>query len=649
MEIQWVTDKNGNDFYPVTHQKAVIVDGSKTLDKKLTELESDISNKANPSSIPTNVSQLTNDSNYQTEAQVKSTVSNEVAKIVADAPENYDTLKEISDWISGHENDASAMNSAIKDNKNAITTLQTEKANKTEIPTELPANGGNSATVNGHTVKSDVPENAVFTDTNTVTNIGTDSNNYTNGNILIQGSGATSITKSGNTITISSTDNNTWRGIQDNLSSASATDSLSANQGKILNETKMPHKTITTATDLNTLTDTCIYHIKATANTNSPSDGSGTLYVDYKVGTPYQIFVCDGSTIKAYKRWRSKGVWSSWVELQLTDTVYDDTEVKESISAQSTEITEIKMLGWSVPKECPVQNEVNGNQFVQKVGRVDLGSLGWRYDGANYGRFISDNLKGAKTPSSNDVIANIFLQGYQVVTTNNLLSVATNYLVAYSSGNVISIRNTSYTNPTEFKNAMQGQYLYYELATPITTTIDGNEIGETVSDVRKETIVNLLSPTLETTTQNGVTCTNNGDGTYTLKGTASAGANFFLRGSYGGHTPIINKVGRFKLTPLTRTYVNLRVQLYHNVTALTVTDNIVTVTQDTLITLVNVQTVEGVTYNNEIIKPMLTTNLSATYDDFVPYTGDSGSLNGDVAELRENFDNLVELGEDITD
>lgn len=39
------------------------------------------------------------------------------------------------------------------------------KANKTEIPTELPANGGNSATVNGHTVKSDVPENAVFTDT----------------------------------------------------------------------------------------------------------------------------------------------------------------------------------------------------------------------------------------------------------------------------------------------------------------------------------------------------------------------------------------------------------------------------------------------------------------------------------------------------
>lgn len=410
------------------------------------------------------------------------------------------------------------------------------------------------------------------------------------------------------------------------------------------------------------------------------TDSANRSSVVYQTGIVYKNSRTDFSGIKKYERVYAQGQWSSWEDtnsfrdedktnldnlvLQIgnhyvkkdvpenavfTDTVYDDTEVKESISAQSTEITDIKMLGWSVPKECPVQNEVNGNQFVKKVGRVDLGSLYWRYDGGKYGGFISDNLKGAKTPSSNDVIANIFLQGYQVVTTNNLLSVATNYLVAYSSGNVISIRNTSYTNPTEFKKAIQGQYLYYELATPITTTIDGNEIGEAISDVRKETTVNLLNPTLGTTTVNGVTCTNNGDGTYTLNGTASAGANFFLQGSYGGHTPIINKVGHFKLTPLTRTYVNLRVQLYHNVTALTVTDNIVTVTQDTLITLFNVQTVEGVTYNNEIIKPMLTTNLSATYDDFVPYTGDTGSLNGDVADLRENVDNLVELGEDITD
>ena len=134
--------------------------------------------------VPSKVSELTNDSNYQTAEQVSSTVTTEIAKVVADAPEDFDTLKEMSDWIAGHEDDASAMNSAISDNKTAIASLQTDKADKseipttvaelsdsadyakkTDIPTTLPANGGNADTVNNHTVKSDVPENAVFTDT----------------------------------------------------------------------------------------------------------------------------------------------------------------------------------------------------------------------------------------------------------------------------------------------------------------------------------------------------------------------------------------------------------------------------------------------------------------------------------------------------
>ena len=46
-----------------------------------------------------------------------------------------------------------------------VKTVEDTYAKKTEIPTTLPANGGNADTVNNHTVKSDVPENAVFTDT----------------------------------------------------------------------------------------------------------------------------------------------------------------------------------------------------------------------------------------------------------------------------------------------------------------------------------------------------------------------------------------------------------------------------------------------------------------------------------------------------
>lgn len=44
---------------------------------------------------------------------LKKEISDQIAKVVANSPEDFDTLKEISDWISGHSSDAAAMNSAI--------------------------------------------------------------------------------------------------------------------------------------------------------------------------------------------------------------------------------------------------------------------------------------------------------------------------------------------------------------------------------------------------------------------------------------------------------------------------------------------------------------------------------------------------------
>lgn len=96
---------------------------------------------------------------------VSKAVSDGIAEVVAGAPESFDTLKEMSDWISAHSDSAAEMNSQIQTNAAHIETLKDDKADKTEIPTTLPANGGNADTVNNHTVKADVPENAKFTDT----------------------------------------------------------------------------------------------------------------------------------------------------------------------------------------------------------------------------------------------------------------------------------------------------------------------------------------------------------------------------------------------------------------------------------------------------------------------------------------------------
>ena len=54
--------------------------------------------------------------------QITSAVAAKIAEVVADAPEDLDTLKEIADWIKTHANDAAAMNTQITENKSNIAT-----------------------------------------------------------------------------------------------------------------------------------------------------------------------------------------------------------------------------------------------------------------------------------------------------------------------------------------------------------------------------------------------------------------------------------------------------------------------------------------------------------------------------------------------
>lgn len=50
------------------------------------------------------VQALINTYGFQNETQVANTVSAEIAKVVGGAPETFDTLKEIADWIGDNEN-----------------------------------------------------------------------------------------------------------------------------------------------------------------------------------------------------------------------------------------------------------------------------------------------------------------------------------------------------------------------------------------------------------------------------------------------------------------------------------------------------------------------------------------------------------------
>lgn len=77
-----------------------------------------------------------------------------------------DAIKFIAGYTTGNGSDVNAKIKDIsKDNLKSWLGLGSLAYSSATIPTSLPANGGNSSTVNGHTVNSNVPANAKFTDT----------------------------------------------------------------------------------------------------------------------------------------------------------------------------------------------------------------------------------------------------------------------------------------------------------------------------------------------------------------------------------------------------------------------------------------------------------------------------------------------------
>lgn len=135
-----------------------------------------------------------------------------------------------------------------------------------------------------------------------------------------------------------------------------------------------------------------------------------------------------------------------------------------------------------------------------------------------------------------------------------------------------------------------------------------------------DTMTNLLNPTLATTTINGVTCTNNGDGTYTINGTASANTYFLIARNI---TIVAGKPMRIVGCPSGGSGNTYKSGLWIEGTA---EDDIglgntFTLEEDTTFDQFRIVVYAGTTVENLVFKPMLTTDLSASYDDFVAYTG----------------------------
>ena len=177
-------------------------------------------------------------------------------------------------------------------------------------------------------------------------------------------------------------------------------------------------------------------------------------------------------------------------------------------------------------------------------------------------------------------------------------------------------------------------------------TGDGDTLTHDVAHLNKSLEVlrkckNLLKPTLQTATQNGVTCTNNGDGTYTLNGTASANCYFILNSNFnlesGKSYKLIGNPGKSDGSSSGSDY---RLDFYNGNTYTGEYGIGAIITAGTT-NKIQIIISNGVTISNLVVKPMITTNLSATYDDFVPYTGEGETLTHDVAEIKNDLGGLT--------
>ena len=215
------------------------------------------------------------------------------------------TSTERTNWNDANSKKHTHSNKTILDNTTAsYTTEEKTKLSGVATGAEVNQNAFSNVVVGSTTIAAD-------TKTDTLT--------------LVAGSNVTITPDATNDkITIAATDTNTWRGIQNNLTSTSTTDSLSANQGKILNNTKLDRAVVLTSENLDNMTTPALYYSGGGNSVTNKPDGVDAfgLFV-YHIASGFKMQELTAhDTRKVYTRYYNSSTWSSWVERKFTDTTY---------------------------------------------------------------------------------------------------------------------------------------------------------------------------------------------------------------------------------------------------------------------------------------------------------------------------------------
>lgn len=138
----------------------------------------------------------------------------------------------------------------------------------------------------------------------------------------------------------------------------------------------------------------------------------------------------------------------------------------------------------------------------KQMGIVDLGTLNYIYDSSSsrqwfYSTELASLVKLISTSSTPNAICSI----YTATSRDNIAS--NDKAFAFNDSGYLIIRNTNYTDETQFKTAMSGVYLVYELATPIEVSIDWSSTLRGITGYSNGTIT--LQNTYNMDTANTIT------------------------------------------------------------------------------------------------------------------------------------------------
>lgn len=160
------------------------------------------------------------------------------------------------------------------------------------------------------------------------------------------------------------------------------------------------------------------------------------------------------------------------IQIELGDTPTTYAPFHRNVYQIPEVIKALPGYGWSAGT---AKNYVDyeNKKYVQCVDSVDLGALNWVAGSTGKVNFQTSQVIGQKLTKSYSIAPNFMCLKYSTKTQDELWG-KPNVIGITAAANVdgfVYVNDTSYTDVTAFKQAMQGVILYYELANPIITDI----------------------------------------------------------------------------------------------------------------------------------------------------------------------------------